>query len=433
MSRRVVAAGRSRRCVAFIATAVAALSLATASASAAKLTYGVVPQDGAVPSADDLLLMPEAGISSIRLLLHWASVEPTPGAYDWSGIDATVRETTNRGIQPLLLFYGSPEWVTDRDNRRCAATECSVYAPKSQATRKAFARFAGAAVQRYGPGGDFWEAPLLAGRQLAGRQLARAELLQVPCVEPLPVPGCDPGEPQQPPPPPTEPPLPPPSPPPGPGEPPCGCTTPSPLRVWQVWNEQNSPKYFAPRVDVKSYAKLLEATSKAIKAVDPGAEVMLGGMWGPAAASKVVLPLRPYLERLYAIKGIEKSFDSLALHPYAANKGASLEQLEVARRTAKQAGDRKVDMWITELGWAADGPKTSPYVKGPEGQAKLLRKTLSAFERKRAKFRLKGVYWYSWRDKKGGDLICEWCGHAGLRATDGSAKPAWKAFSRVAN
>ena len=414
--------------LAFVATLVA-LSISAAGASAAQPTYGVVPQDGAVPSADDLRLMPEGGISSIRLLLHWGSVEPVPGTYNWNGIDATVRETTNRGIQPLFFFYGTPAWAAAEDKRRCS--ECSVYPPKSAKTRAAFADFVRAAVQRYGPDGDFWEAPqLLRASTAEAVSFLGGPLCGLPtqpaCTDPPPE---DPGPTPEPP---TDPPPPPPSPEPGPNEPPCGCTVASPLRVWQVWNEQNSPKYFAPKVDVGSYAKLVKSTSKAIKAVDPGAEVMLGGMWGPANAGKVVLPLKPYLKKLYRVKGIEKHFDSIALHPYAANTSASLEQLEVARATVKQAGDRKVGTWITELGWAADGPKSNAYVKGLEGQAKLLRKTLGAFERKRNKYRLEGVYWYSWRDKEGGELICDWCGYAGLRALDGTAKPAWEAFARVA-
>jgi hypothetical protein len=53
--------------------------------------------------------------------------------------------------------------------------------------------------------------------------------------------------------------------------------------------------------------------------------------------------------------------------------------------------------------------------------------------RKRRAFRLRGVFWYSWRDTVGGDQICAWCGHAGLRNGDGSAKPAWDAFVKVAS
>jgi hypothetical protein len=204
-----------------------------------------------------------------------------------------------------------------------------------------------------------------------------------------------------------------------------------PLRVWQLWNEQNSSKYYAPKVDIADYAKLVKAAGKAIKQVDPQADVILGGTWGPESA-KSVLPITPYLKELYKVKGIKGSFDSLAMHPYAANAGASLAQLTAARAAARRAGDRKVGLWVTELGWAADGPASNPYVKGLEGQAKLLTKTLQKYQKKRAKLNLRGVFWYSWRDKPEGELICDWCGYAGLRALDGSAKPAWDAFVRFA-
>ena len=50
-----------------------------------------------------------------------------------------------------------------------------------------------------------------------------------------------------------------------------------PIRVWQILNEQNSSKYFAPKVDVKKYAKLLKAASAAIYQQDRKADVVLGG------------------------------------------------------------------------------------------------------------------------------------------------------------
>ena len=65
--------------------------------------------------------------------------------------------------------------------------------------------------------------------------------------------------------------------------------------------------------------------------------------------------------------------------------------------------------------------------------ARLLEKAYDDLLRKRRAFRLRGVFWYSWRDKDGGDQICAWCGQAGLRNADGSAKPAWDAFVKVAS
>jgi hypothetical protein len=385
--------------------------------------FGVVPQDGALPPRDDLDLMAEGGVDSIRLMAHWGSVEESPGERNWSTLDALVRETIERGIQPLLFLYGPPEWAVRSDGRQCSGVRCTVIAPDSQRTRKAYARFARAAVERYGPGGDFWEPPP-----------ARAGVLDCTII-PLPV-GCEPDPNPTPPPPP--PPPDPTDPPPLPTDPPCGCTVPQPIRVWQIWNEQNSPKYYAPKVRIDGYAKLVRAAGKAIKKADPNAEVMLGGMWGPESLKRgkkkpPVTTFIDYMKGLYAVPGIKRWFDSLAIHPYSANVGGMIQQLREARRVAKSFGDRKVGLWITEIGWASGGPSREPYVKGDGGQARLLEKAYDELLANRRAFRLRGVFWYSWRDKDGGDQICAWCGHAGLHNADGTAKPAWDAFVRVAN
>lgn len=346
---------------------------------AAKPTYGVVPQDGALPSSSDLELMPRAGIKSVRLIASWAAAESEPGAYNWGAMDAMVRKSTARGIRPLFFFFGTPAWAAHRDGHQCHGGGCSVFAPRTPATQAAFARFAGAAAARYGAGGEFWE------------------------------PASGPGS-----------------------KAPCGCSTPRPITAWQVWNEQNSAKYFAPQVQVSDYAALLRQTSSAIKAADPSAEVILGGMWGPRSSRKGVLTVKAYLKRLYGVAGIQDSFDAIALHPYAPTSRQSVDQVESVRRLVKSFGDPDVGLWVTELGWAAAGPKGHPYVKGRHGQARLLSRTLRTLERRARSFRLEAVFWYSWRDKNGGSAICDWCGHAGLRAKNGSAKPAWRAFARVA-
>ena len=131
----------------------------TVGGGAAKPVFGVVPRPSA-PTAEDLDLMPEAGISGIRLIAPWTSIESDRGSYDWRGLDAVVRETTGRGIQPLLVFYGTPEWAAHQDGHSCIGAACATFPPWSEATRAAFAAFVGAAAERYGPGGDFWPAPV---------------------------------------------------------------------------------------------------------------------------------------------------------------------------------------------------------------------------------------------------------------------------------
>ena len=73
--------------------------------------WGVVPQDGELPARGDLELMAGGGVASIRLMATWGEVEPWRGARDWEALDELVRETTSRGIQPLLFLYGTPQWV----------------------------------------------------------------------------------------------------------------------------------------------------------------------------------------------------------------------------------------------------------------------------------------------------------------------------------
>ena len=427
-------------CAVIAATAAATL-IAPAVASAAPV-YGVVPQDGALPPRSELQLMRDGGVDSIRLMAHWGTVEPAPGERNWGTLDGLVRETTERGIQPLLFLYGPPAWVVEGDGRKCAEADCAVIAPSSKSSRRAYARFAKAAVERYGPDGDFWKPPEL---PVARPSPASRAGLGIPCPEPPlpPIPGCEPPDDDGSGPPPPTPPPPPPEedptdPDPLPTDPPCGCTVAQPVRVWQVWNEQNSPKYYAPKVRVNGYARLIKATSKAIKSVDPKAEVMLGGMWGPQSLKKgkkkpPVTTFIDYMKRLYRVRGIKKRFDSLAIHPYSSNVSGMIKQMREARRVAKSFGDRKVGLWITEIGWASGGPGDEPYVKGDSGQAKLLSKAYRKLDKKRRAFRLRGVFWYSWRDRPGGDLICAWCGHAGLLNLDGSPKPAWDTFVGMAS
>jgi hypothetical protein len=243
-----------------IAVRAATILIAPAAANAAGPLYGVVPQDGALPSRDDLNVMREGGVDGIRLMAHWGTVEPSPGERDWRTLEALVRETTERGIQHLLFLDGPPEWAARGEGRKCSGNACSVFAPKSKQARKAYAKFARAAE----------------------------------------------------------------------------------------------------------------------------------------------------------------------------NVSGMLAHLEEVRRVATAHGDSKVGLWITEIGWASGGPKREPYNKGNRGQARQLEKAHRKLAAKRRAFRLRGVFWYSWRDRPGGQRICAWCGRAGLRKVDGSAKPAWNAFVRMA-
>ena len=387
-----MAAGRAtgrlaRRLGALLAASLAALALLSHAASPepAEAKPGPSPEFfGVVSSAaltdTDFAQMSKTGVRTLRVMLSWSAAQPTPATLNWGAFDYFVGEAARHGIRVFPTIYGTPSWAhfvsgTDTCDASCA--------PSEDASRTAFANFARLAVERYGPGGEFWEPS------------SQCPLL------------C-----------PTEP-------------APCGCTTPLPVRSWQIWNEQNSPKYYRPAPNPANYAHLLFEAAGAIRGADPNAEIVLGGMWGPPGTA-AVMPTAKYLKKLYAVSGVENVFDAVAVHPYAASLRGVTDQVRRVRKVAGAAGDGNVGTWITELGWASAGSRSLGLVKTPRGQARLLTKSFGALIAKRRAWRIRGITWYSWRDVAADASDCLWCPYSGLRTKTGSAKPAGRAFKRVA-
>ncbi len=153
---------------------------------------------------------------------------------------------------------------------------------------------------------------------------------------------------------------------------------------------------------------------------------------GPEGAQAVV-PIRSYLKLLYAVEGARESFDSLAVHPYAKNADAVLDQVREARRVAAKFRDRRVGILATELGWASTGPAGHWLVKGRRGQARILRNSYRALLKRQRRWRIRGVWWYAWQDAAPGSaFICLWCPGAGLLDANGARKPAWRAMRKLA-
>jgi polysaccharide biosynthesis protein PslG len=327
------------------------------------VTIGVIPQrelDG-----HDLSMMRAAEIDSLRLWFWWGEVEPERGRYNWAPLDFRVAAAAQAELRVLPYLFGEPKWAARVDGHRCHE-HCPTYAPSSTGTREAYAAFARAAVERYGPDGAFWE--------------AHPELPYLP------------------------------------------------IQSWQIWNEQNSPVFFGPRVDPDSYAALLEAAAPEIRAADPDAEIVLGGMWSAEDRPEGVVGTPNYLSQLYEVDGIEDDFDAIAVHPYAGRVPQAFAQVDAARQAAETAGDGDVELWVTELGWASDGKPSENLVKTPAGQAMALERAFGTLIDRREQYRLRGIYWYSWRDTEPGHAVCAWCAYSGLISRQGNLKPAYDAM-----
>ena len=203
-----------------------------------------------------------------------------------------------------------------------------------------------------------------------------------------------------------------------------------PIRDWQIWNEQNSPGNWVPRPNVRAYAKLLAESHAAIKNTDPGATVIVGGMFGtPFGGLPPGISAWDFLDRLYRRQGAERDFEGIALHPYAAGLAGVKRQIERIRRRLARAGDGAAELWITELGWASGGV-AHPLTRGLSGQARRLRQSFRYLTRNRRELNLQNVTWYSWRDNLSPSAgLCTWCPESGLLTADGQPKPALAALT----
>lgn len=204
----------------------------------------------------------------------------------------------------------------------------------------------------------------------------------------------------------------------------------TPIDTWQIWNEQNSPQYFTPEPNSDVYAKLVTEASRAIELEDPGADVILGGMFATPEGDRDPLTNSwTYLRRLYAIPGFASRFDGVAIHPYAQSLAGVRAQVKLIRAEMAAGGDGGKGIWITEIGWGS-APKDPEEVllRGPKGQAKKLHQAFSYFTEKRRRLNIKVVNWFAWKDAAPGFVLCSWCPTAGLFSPTLAPRPSWSAF-----
>jgi polysaccharide biosynthesis protein PslG len=198
-----------------------------------------------------------------------------------------------------------------------------------------------------------------------------------------------------------------------------------PMRRFEIWNEQNIVT-FASDPEPKRFAVLLRIAGRVIHRRQPGAKVIVGGLFGRPLQIPPNVASGDFLNRLYAAGNVKRYFDGVALHPYVADARAMAAQLRNLRRIMRAHGDRKAALYITELGWgSASGP--TRWQRGYYGQARQLDKALSIISVNRVRWRIRGAWWFTWSDEKGGCLFCH---SAGLLNEKREAKPAWYRFNR---
>lgn len=190
---------------------------------------------------------------------------------------------------------------------------------------------------------------------------------------------------------------------------------------WEIWNEPNTARFWAPEPDPGAYYNLLKKVYPALKKVDPSIRVVGGALSDPRDLI--------YLFTLLA-HGASSYMDILSVHPYTSPDPLENSTEEVNLRLMGQlmaqfGGEKRV--WITEMGFPTCGDLRGV---SQERQAELLvRSYLAALGAG-----VEVVQCYDFRDDGIDPADCEQ--GFGLITNQGAAdplspKPAYHAFATM--
>ena len=211
------------------------------------------------------------------------------------------------------------------------------------------------------------------------------------------------------------------------------------IDAYEIWNEQNISRFWT-NPSPAEYTRLLQAAYPAVKAADPTATVVFGGLSTSDYA---------FVEGAYAA-GARGSFDAMAVHPYTycgtgtpdeirrnadgrVTRDSFLGYREVRASMLARGDDKPI--WITEFGWTTATGGCDPGRGFWQGgvsealQAAHLTRSYALFATDAYvgpafAYNLRNNYWEHDADSAEARY--------GLMRTDYSPKPAYDAFRAVA-
>jgi hypothetical protein len=206
------------------------------------------------------------------------------------------------------------------------------------------------------------------------------------------------------------------------------------VEAYEIWNEEDAPAWWVGAPNPAAYTSLLQATYPAIKAADPSATVLVGGLTGNDYE---------FVEGLYA-NGAKGYFDAIGVHtdtacnvssPYSFLRGTNNRILPDSFLGYREVhavmlanGDEK-PIWMTEMSWRTSSAVCNEGAwagQKPEGvteeqQASFLRQAYHCLAEDPY---VKVGLWFPLKD--------EGAVTSGLEREDGTRKPAWAAMRSYA-
>jgi hypothetical protein len=206
------------------------------------------------------------------------------------------------------------------------------------------------------------------------------------------------------------------------------------VAAYEIWNEEDAPAWWTGAPDPGAYVQLLRAAYPAVKAAEPRATVVLGGLTGNDFQ---------FLEGVYAAGG-KGSFDAVGVHtdtacnrlsPYVFLRSEDHRMIADSFLAYREVhgvmianGDDK-PIWMTEMSWrsslatCAEGAWAGKALAGvgERTQSRYLRQAYHCLAQDRY---VQVALWFPVRDE--GSLL------SGLVRADGSRKPSFAAMRNYA-
>ncbi|MFE2689044.1 cellulase family glycosylhydrolase [Streptomyces mirabilis] len=220
------------------------------------------------------------------------------------------------------------------------------------------------------------------------------------------------------------------------------------VHTWEIWNEPNIKPFWQTGPDAARYADLLAATAPAIRAADPEAYLLLGGLAAvDTIPSKQYVSHKTFLDELGRL-GALKQVDAISYHPYTypllpsteTATGTRYEDIDRTHdnlvATLKRYGEGDMPVWLTETGaptWSTGKAADSPDARDtahvtPRLQAEIATDTVTASAAIPA---VEVVFWFSYRDTEPQTPTSRKARHYGLTYYDGRRKPAFEALEKA--
>jgi hypothetical protein len=182
--------------------------------------------------------------------------------------------------------------------------------------------------------------------------------------------------------------------------------------AFEIWNEENAASFWPSSVNAADYFNMLKTCYEAIKAADPEAIVLNGGLTDGSNTTN-------FMASLYAAGG-KNYFDAWSQHTYT--KTPAYETIVSKVRTIMAAnGDLAKRIWMTECGWLTSSNVTETGAVSFTRQAHYL---TNLFTRLASYPSVEVVCWYTSRsfDENTHE------GSFGLMLPDFTKKPSFYAY-----